>query len=169
MDFLYLPKLIFDNIDNVIISSITGAITSVLVSRMFFIKQYEDEKIRRFKPRLEVLYPMEGVMHVSIHYAEKLTKEAFSESLVWWAKQISNQLEEESRQFLYINFEDLDKDLHSVSVQHNDLIEEMRSCVLKPSKLSKEKLQEWCKVEQMLNVKRRAPMGEAKPRFNRIY
>jgi len=121
MDFLYLPKLIINNIDSVIISLITGVVTSVLVSRIFLIKQSEDEKMRRLKPRIEVLAPIDGGMQVIVCCAKEETKEKFNKFIYIWAKQVSDILKEESQQFLYMNFEDLDKKLHSVSVQHNDL------------------------------------------------
>lgn len=146
MDFLYLPKLIINDIDSVIISLITGVVTSVLVSRIFLIKQSEDEKMRRLKPRIEVLAPIDGGMQVIVHFSKELTKEEFNDFLYYWVKQVSDTLKEESQQFMYMTFEDLDKKLHSVAVQHNDLIEQMCSCTSTPkeiSKLSIKKLKGW--------------------------
>lgn len=152
MNFLYLPKLIINNIDSVIISLITGVVTSVFVSRIFLIKQNEDEKMRRLKPRIEVLAPIDGGIRVIVILAEELTKEKFNEIIYHWSKQISDTLKEESQQFFYMNFEDLDKQLHSVSVQHNDLIEEMLSCTSEPDKISIEKLKKWCsEIDSIMN------------------
>lgn len=119
MDYLYLFKLIYNNIDSVVISLITGIITSLFVTRIFLVKQLEDEKIKRLSDRREALHFLHGLLAACLNFnkKDKISPEFFIP--------MKDIISRESSAFISMSFEGLDKRLHTISVKHNDLIEEM--------------------------------------------
>lgn len=148
MNFLYLFKVIIDNIDSVVISLITGIVTSIFVSRIFLIKESEEEKINRLKPRREVLYPIAASIDILKRiFEDEINKNGNDEKARAYAKSllkyISPMLEEECKQFLYMEFTDLDEELHSVAVKHNDIVEEMKGITMHPDLINNELIERW--------------------------
>lgn len=147
MDYLYLFKIIYNNIDSVVISLITGIITSLFVTRIFLIKQLEDEKIQRLSKRRESLAFLYGLLLacLNVNKKDKISPGFF--------KPIKGIISRERSAFISMSFEGLDKRLHSISEEHNDLIEEMDNKInICNSDIARTDAVKWCeKVNTLIN------------------
>lgn len=139
MDYLYLFKLIYNNMDSVVISLITGIITSLFVTRIFLVKQLEDEKMQRLSARRESLFSLHGLLLACLHFNknDKIDSAFF--------KPMRDIVSREKAAFISMSFEGLDKRLLSISIEHNDLIEEInRKINIENSDIPNTDAKRWC-------------------------
>lgn len=149
MDYLYLFKLFYNNIDSIIISLITGVITSLFITRIYFIKELEDDKVRRLKEHSEALYVIEGYFIMIMALSKDRDNETYLKSDI--LSPIKENISQECMSFSKMDFEDLDKSLHTIAERNNDLVEEMSLYTLKDEKIPLDKIKYWLEEIKTIN------------------
>lgn len=163
MDFFYIFKLFYNNIDSVIISLFTGIITSLFVTRIFFIKESEDEKISRLKQHSEFLYIISGYLSAVLNrYKEQGDIEISTKDLI----PIKNKITLECDAFSRMSFKDLDRELYDVAVKNNDLVEEISNKINYSKGVPLKKIKDW--YETIFEISELYDCRFSKKIYNRV-
>lgn len=152
MDYLYLFKLFYNNIDSVIISLITGVITSLFITRIFFIKEFEDDKVKRLREHSELLHLLNGYF---ISILENSNHETYLDSDI--LRPLKEDILYECRSFSRMDFSDLDKSLYTIAVKNNDLVEDISSYISNKKNIPLDIIKFWSKeiitINQLYNIR----------------
>lgn len=70
MNINFFQELFIYRIDDIVISLMTGIISSLFISRIFLISQSEKEKFSRIQSRTEILYGIGGALDFTIAYLD---------------------------------------------------------------------------------------------------
>lgn len=111
---------------NLCIGIIGGMFSSVIVSRIFLIQSSHYEQISRVQEHFEYLYGLDGLVffypHISKEYngnIDTLNKHLLGE--------IIRNSKQECEKFRYMIFDDLEKDLHRIAEDLNELMERLQN------------------------------------------
>lgn len=157
MDIFYLFKLIYENIDSVIISLITGMITSIFVTKIYFIKQAEDDKVKEVRRHTEILPIINGFLMASEHYGEK--EKVLTDLMS--VEPIRTIVASEFIEINKISTTEYDKDLRDIHEKNSDLIANMHGFAEKPLNLAKikrwrkdlDEIYKLCEIRYSYNVR----------------
>lgn len=153
MDYLYLLRLLYNNIDSVIISMITGIITSIFVTRIFFIKEDEDNKVNKLKEHSEVLYIVQGFFIALISSEENSNKSGRNYGFIKseYFNSIKSYIISECESFAKMDFDNLDRLLKNAAIKNNDLVEDISNFILKKDAIPLKIVKYWEKeIEEII-------------------
>lgn len=111
---------------NLCIGIVGGIFSSIIVSRFFLIQSSHSEQISRVQKHFEYLYGLDGL----IFFYPQISKEYngnidfLNEHLL---EEIMKNSKKECEKFRYMIFDDLEKDLHDIAVDLNELMERLKN------------------------------------------
>jgi len=142
MDWLYIPHLILERIDDIVIALMTGIITSLFISRIFLINQDYQERFYRVTSRLEALYSIGGGISFPNSFMKEETGLSDDKIIEISKNMLLEKLKYESQKFSEMYFEDLDSELHEIAANHHTLIDEILN-IYENNKMTMVKLQKY--------------------------
>lgn len=108
----------FEIMLNLLVGTVGGVFSSVIVSRVFMIVSDYSEQIARVQTRVEVSYCLQGALWAaSMQY-----KDGSTELGCKYKEELERQLAEERKYYAQMIFDDLEEELHNIAIEFSDFV-----------------------------------------------